>query len=101
MTYVALCGAIIEAMNESDERLAQDVADFRAQVDGSADAGIDADGLYDRGKVIDRVEAKKEALAQRMNNGTEGKMQSNRSQLSIAYTQTNISKKYLAIDQSL
>ncbi|EAH3440714.1 hypothetical protein D5N66_13255 [Listeria monocytogenes] len=100
MTYFSLCDAIIEAMNESEERLAQYIADFHAQVDGSADARIDADGLYELGKMIDRIEAKKEALAQRMNTGTEGQMQSYRSQLSIAYKQENILEKYLAFEQS-
>ncbi|EKZ0268100.1 LXG domain-containing protein [Listeria monocytogenes] len=100
MTYFPLCDAIIEAMNESEERLAQFIADFHAQVDGSADARIDADGLYELGKMIDRIEAKKEALAQRMNTGTEGQMQSYRSQLSIAYKQENILEKYLAFEQS-
>ncbi|ENG4425160.1 transposase [Listeria monocytogenes] len=100
MTYFPLCDAIIKAMNESEERLAQYIADFHAQVDGSADAKIDADGLYELGKMIDRIEAKKEALAQRMNTGTEGQMQSYRSQLSIAYKQENILEKYLAFEQS-
>ncbi|EIW9385103.1 TPA: LXG domain-containing protein [Listeria innocua] len=100
ITYFPLCDAIIEAMNESEERLAQYIADFHAQVDGSADARIDADGLYELGKMIDRIEAKKEALAQRMNTGTEGQMQSYRSQLSIAYKQENILEKYLAFEQS-
>nr|WP_270908443.1 T7SS effector LXG polymorphic toxin [Listeria innocua] len=100
MTYFPLCDAIIEAMNESEERLAQYIADFHAQVDGSADARIDAAGLYELGKMIDRIEAKKEALAQRMNTGTEGQMQSYRSQLSIAYKQENILEKYLAFEQS-
>ncbi|HAB7637556.1 TPA_asm: transposase [Listeria monocytogenes] len=100
MTYFPLCDAIIEAMNESEERLAQYIADFHAQVDGSADARIDADGLYELGKMIDRIEAKKEALVQRMNTGTEGQMQSYRSQLSIAYKQENILEKYLSFEQS-
>ncbi|EAD5710383.1 transposase [Listeria innocua] len=99
MTYFPLCDAIIEAMNESEERLAQYIADFHAQVDGSADAKIDAAGLYELGKMIDRIEAKKEALAQQMNTGTEGQMQSYRSQLSIAYKQENILEKYLAFEQ--
>ncbi|EQC1968837.1 T7SS effector LXG polymorphic toxin, partial [Listeria monocytogenes] len=85
---------------ESEERLAQYIADFHAQVDGSADARIDADGLYELGKMIDRIKAKKEALVQRMNTGTEGQMQSYRSQLSIAYKQENILEKYLAFEQS-
>ncbi|EHV6738486.1 LXG domain-containing protein [Listeria monocytogenes] len=100
MTYFPLCDAIIEAMNESEERLAQYIADFHAQVDGSADARIDADGLYELGKMIDRIEAKKEALAQRMNTRTEEQMQNYRSQLSIAYKQENILEKYLAFEQS-
>lgn len=35
-----------------------------------------------------------------MNTGTEGQMQSYRSQLSIAYKQENILEKYLAFEQS-
>ncbi|EAC3359561.1 transposase [Listeria monocytogenes] len=100
MTYFPLCDAIIEAMNESEERLAQYIADFHAQVDSSSDARIDADGLYELGKMIDRIEAKKEALVKQMNTGTEGQMQSYRSQLSIAYKQENILEKYLAFEQS-
>ncbi|EKZ0928296.1 transposase [Listeria monocytogenes] len=64
------------------------------------DAKIDADGLYELGKMIDRIEAKKEALVKQMNTGTEGQMQSYRSQLSIAYKQENILEKYLAFEQS-
>lgn len=100
MTYFPLCDAIIEAMDESEERLQQYIQDFHAQVDSSPDAKIDADGLYELGKMIDRIESKKEALAQRMNSGTEGQMQNYRSQLAIAYKQENILEKYLSFEQS-
>lgn len=66
--------------------MGQYIQDFHAEVDSSPDAKIDADGLYELGKMIDRIESKKEALAQRMNSGTEGQMQNYRSQLAIAYT---------------
>ncbi|MBC1987403.1 hypothetical protein HCJ71_08965 [Listeria sp. FSL L7-0478] len=99
-TYFPLCDAIIEAMDESEERLKQYIQDFHAQVDSSPDAKIDADGLYELGKMIDRIESKKEALAQRMNSGTEGQMQNYRSQLAIAYKQENILEKYLSFEQS-
>lgn len=100
MTYFPLCDAIIEAMDESEERLGQYIQDFHAEVDNSPDAKIDADGLYELGKMIDRIESKKEALAQRMNSGTEGQMQNYRSQLAIAYKQENILEKYLSFEQS-
>ncbi|ECW8242419.1 hypothetical protein F3247_13995 [Listeria monocytogenes] len=100
MTYFPLCDAIIEAMDESEERLGQYIQDFHAEVDSSPDAKIDADGLYELGKMIDRIESKKEALVQRMNSGTEGQMQNYRSQLAIAYKQENILEKYLSFEQS-
>ncbi|EAC5221181.1 hypothetical protein BK830_01755 [Listeria monocytogenes] len=100
MTYFPLCDAIIEAMDESEERLGQYIQDFHAEVDSTPDAKIDADGLYELGKMIDRIESKKEALAQRMNSGTEGQMQNYRSQLAIAYKQENILEKYLSFEQS-
>lgn len=100
MTYIPLCDTIIEAMNESEERLKQYIQDFHDQVDPSSNAKIDADGLYELGQMIDRIESKKEALYQRMNSSTEGQMQTYRSQLATAYKQENILEKYLAFEQS-
>ncbi|EOI6974454.1 T7SS effector LXG polymorphic toxin [Listeria monocytogenes] len=100
MTYIPLCDTITEAMNESEERLKRYIQDFHDQVDPSPNAKIDADGLYELGQMIDRIESKKEALYQRMNSSTEGQMQTYRSQLAIAYKQENILEKYLAFEQS-
>ncbi|HFK7780051.1 TPA: T7SS effector LXG polymorphic toxin, partial [Listeria monocytogenes] len=100
MTYIPLCDTIIEAMNESEERLKRYIQDFHDQVDPSPNAKIDADGLYELGQMIDRIESKKEALYQRMNSSTEGQMQTYRSQLATAYKQENILEKYLAFEQS-
>lgn len=100
MTYIPLCDTIIEAMNESEERLKRYIQDFHDQVDLSPNAKIDADGLYELGQMIDRIESKKEALYQRMNSSTEGQMQTYRSQLATAYKQENILEKYLAFEQS-
>ncbi|EAD2623980.1 TPA: hypothetical protein H1128_000417 [Listeria monocytogenes] len=100
MTYIPLCETIIEAMNESEERLKRYIQDFHDQVDPSPNAKIDADGLYELGQMIDRIESKKEALYQRMNSSTEGQMQTYRSQLATAYKQENILEKYLAFEQS-
>ncbi|EOF7810992.1 T7SS effector LXG polymorphic toxin [Listeria monocytogenes] len=100
MTYIPLCDTIIEAMNESEERLKRYIQDFQDQVDPSPNAKIDADGLYELGQMIDRIESKKEALYQRMNSSTEGQMQTYRSQLATAYKQENILEKYLAFEQS-
>ncbi|EAD7780034.1 T7SS effector LXG polymorphic toxin [Listeria monocytogenes] len=100
MTYIPLGDTIIEAMNESEERLKQYIQDFHDQVDPSPNAKIDADGLYELGQMIDRIESKKEALYQRMNSSTEGQMQTYRSQLATAYKQENILEKYLAFEQS-
>ncbi|EFR99481.1 putative secreted protein [Listeria seeligeri FSL N1-067] len=84
-TYFSLCNALKEAMNESEERLTQYIQDFEAQVDSSPSAKIDAEGLYELGKMIDGIESKKEALAQQMNSGSEGTMQNYRSELATAY----------------
>ncbi|WP_187986554.1 T7SS effector LXG polymorphic toxin [Listeria marthii] len=100
MTYIPLCDTITEAMNESEERLKRYIQDFHDQVDPSPNAKIDADGLYELGQMIDRIESKKEALYQRMNSSTEGEMQIYRSQLVTAYKQENILEKYLAFEQS-
>ncbi|EAD5120475.1 hypothetical protein BBP92_03075 [Listeria monocytogenes] len=100
MTYIPLCDTIIKAMNESEERLKRYIQDFHDQVDPSPNAKIDAEGLYELGQMIDRIESKKEALYQRMNSSTEGQMQTYRSQLATAYKQENILEKYLAFEQS-
>ncbi|ECB9722140.1 hypothetical protein FL869_13680 [Listeria monocytogenes] len=100
ITYLPLCEAIIEAMNESENRLKQFIQDFANQVDSSSNAKIDAAGLYELGQMIDRIESKKESLYQRMNSNTEGQMQTYRSQLAMAYRQENILGKYLAFEQS-
>ncbi|ECP1910967.1 hypothetical protein FYN87_01320 [Listeria monocytogenes] len=100
MTYISLCDTITEAMNESEERLKRYIQDFHDQVDPSPNAKIDAEGLYELGQMIDRIESKKEALYQRMNSSTEGQMQTYRSQLATAYKQENILEKYLAFEQS-
>lgn len=100
ITYLPLCEAIIEAMNESESCLKQFIQDFANQVDSSSNAKIDAAGLYELGQMIDRIESKKESLYQRMNSNTEGQMQTYRSQLAMAYRQENILGKYLAFEQS-
>ncbi|WP_271006143.1 T7SS effector LXG polymorphic toxin [Listeria seeligeri] len=98
-TYFSLCDALIEAMDESEERLAQYIRDFQEEVDSSLDTKIDADGLYELGKMIDRIEGKKEALAQQMNSGSEGTMQNYRSQLAAAYKEEDILEKYISFEQ--
>lgn len=99
-TYISLCDAMKEAMSESEDRLFQYIQDFHAQVDSSANAKIDAAGLYELELKIDKIERNKEDLAQRMNSGTEGQMQNYRSQLSAAYKKENILEKYLSFEQS-
>ncbi|MEE9724034.1 T7SS effector LXG polymorphic toxin [Listeria seeligeri] len=98
-TYFSLCNALKEAMNESEERLTQYIQDFEAQVDSSPSAKIDAEGLYELGKMIDGIESKKEALAQQMNSGSEGTMQNYRSELATAYKKEAILEKYLSFEQ--
>ncbi|WP_270997511.1 T7SS effector LXG polymorphic toxin, partial [Listeria seeligeri] len=60
---------------------------------------IDADGLYELGKMIDRIEGKKEALAQQMNSGSEGTMQNYRSELATAYKKEDMLEKYISFEQ--
>ncbi|WP_239075194.1 T7SS effector LXG polymorphic toxin [Listeria seeligeri] len=98
-TYFSLCDALIEAMNESEERLSQYIRDFQEEVDSSLDTKIDADGLYELGKMIDRIEGKKEALAQQMNSGSEGTMQNYRSELATAYKKEDMLEKYISFEQ--
>ncbi|ENM1176354.1 hypothetical protein AB6R62_003033 [Listeria monocytogenes] len=98
-TYFSLCDALVEAMDESEERLTQYIRDFQEEVDSSLDTKIDADGLYELGKMIDRIEGKKEALAQQMNSGSEGTMQNYRSQLATAYKEEDILEKYISFEQ--
>ncbi|WP_228463392.1 T7SS effector LXG polymorphic toxin [Listeria seeligeri] len=98
-TYFSLCNALKEAMNESEERLTQYIQDFEAQVDSSPSAKIDAEGLYELGKIIDGIESKKEALAQQMNSGSESTMQNYRSELATAYKKEAILEKYLSFEQ--
>ncbi|MBC1586984.1 hypothetical protein HCJ21_12650 [Listeria seeligeri] len=98
-TYFSLCDALIEAMNESEERLSQYIRDFQEEVDSSLDTKIDADGLYELGKMIDRIEGEKEALAQQMNSGSEGTMQNYRSELATAYKKEDMLEKYISFEQ--
>ncbi|PWR38162.1 hypothetical protein DK320_15320, partial [Listeria monocytogenes] len=72
MTFFPLCVAIIVAMYVSEECLAKYIADFLAQVVGSAVARIVAVGLFELGIMFVRIVAIKEALALRMNTGSEG-----------------------------
>lgn len=98
-TYFSLCDALVEAMDESEERLTQYIRDFQEEVDSSLDTKIDADGLYELGKMIDRIEGKKEALAQQMNSGSEGTMQNYRSELATAYKKEDMLEKYISFEQ--
>lgn len=46
-TYTSICQSIIEALDESEERLAQYIREFGSQVDSSPSARIDAEILQE------------------------------------------------------
>ncbi|WP_240422390.1 T7SS effector LXG polymorphic toxin [Listeria costaricensis] len=103
-TYSLLCRSILEAMDESEQLLAQYVHDFHSQVDPSFSAKIDAELLYEVSERVDRLESKKENLQRSLSGSTaglyEGQAQQIRSQLTEAVKQENILEKYIAFEQS-
>ncbi|WP_099225414.1 T7SS effector LXG polymorphic toxin [Listeria costaricensis] len=103
-TYSLLCRSILEAMDESEQLLAQYVHDFHSQVDPSFSARIDAELLYEVSERVDRLESKKENLQRSLSGSTagiyEGQAQQIGSQLTEAIKQENILEKYIAFEQS-
>ncbi|ARM71766.1 hypothetical protein LMxysn_0131 [Listeria monocytogenes] len=108
-TYKSICQSIIEALDESEERLAQYIREFGSQVDSSPSARIDAEILQEAMAKVRQLQRKEEDLhRQLIAPNTKPDMQqvyavksrSVHTQLLKAIEQENILEKYLAFEQS-
>ncbi|EAE6298282.1 hypothetical protein E5Z49_12905 [Listeria monocytogenes] len=108
-TYTSICQSIIEALDESEERLAQYIREFGSQVDSSPSARIDAEILQEAMAKVSQLQRKEEALHRQLTApNTKPDMQqvyavksrSVHTQLLKAIEQENILEKYLAFEQS-
>ncbi|EDJ9710110.1 TPA_asm: hypothetical protein GF888_03165 [Listeria monocytogenes] len=108
-TYTSICQSIIEALDESEERLAQYIREFGSQVDSSPSARIDAEILQEAMAKVSQLQRKEEDLHQQLTApNTKPDMQqvyavksrSVHTQLLKAIEQENILEKYLAFEQS-
>ncbi|WP_245184885.1 LXG domain-containing protein, partial [Listeria monocytogenes] len=108
-TYKSICQSIIEALDESEERLAQYIREFGSQVDSSPSARIDAEILQEAMAKVSQLQRKEEDLHRQLTApNTKPDMQqvyavksrSVHTQLLKAIEQENILEKYLAFEQS-
>ncbi|HHT5731880.1 TPA: LXG domain-containing protein, partial [Listeria monocytogenes] len=108
-TYTSICQSIIEALDESEERLAQYIREFGSQVDSSPSARIDAETLQEAMAKVSQLQRKEEDLHRQLTApNTKPDMQqvyavksrSVHTQLLKAIKQENILEKYLAFEQS-
>ncbi|HHR3051230.1 LXG domain-containing protein, partial [Listeria monocytogenes] len=108
-TYTSICQSIIEALDESEERLAQYIREFGSQVDSSPSARIDAEILQEAMAKVSQLQRKEEDLHRQLTApNTKPDMQqvyvvksrSIHTQLLKAIEQENILEKYLAFEQS-
>ncbi|MDG0896896.1 T7SS effector LXG polymorphic toxin [Listeria innocua] len=108
-TYTRIAQSIIEALNESEERLAQYIREFGSQVDSSPSARIDAEILQEAMAQIRELQRKEEDLHRQLTApNTKPDMQqvyaiksrSVHTQLLKAIEKENILEKYLAFEQS-
>ncbi|EKF1959362.1 hypothetical protein OYM88_001830 [Listeria monocytogenes] len=103
-TYSVICKSLIEALNESEERLERYIHEFGEQVDSSYNARIDAEMLQEAIFRLAEIKRKQEDLLQRMSASTgtlhEGEQQRLRTQFTDALEQENILERYIAFEQS-
>ncbi|ECJ9371765.1 hypothetical protein FQO69_07220 [Listeria innocua] len=108
-TYTRIAQSIIEALNESEERLAQYIREFGSQVDSSPSARIDAEILQEAMAQVRELQRKEEDLHRQLTvPNTKPDMQqvyaiksrSVHTQLLKAIEKENILEKYLAFEQS-
>ncbi|SDX29374.1 Bacillus transposase protein [Listeria ivanovii subsp. londoniensis] len=103
-TYPVLCKILIEALNESEDRLEQYIREFGEQVDPSPNSRVDAQLLQEAMDRLAEIKRKQEDLLLRMSAGTgtlyEGQQQSLRTQFTDAIEQENILERYIAFEQS-
>lgn len=108
-TYTSICQSIIEALDESEERLAQYIREFGSQVDSSPSARIDAEILQEAMAKLSQLQRKEEDLHRQLTApNTKPDMQqvyavksrSVHTQLLKAIEKENILERYLAFEQS-
>ncbi len=108
-TYTRIAQSIIEALNESEERLAQYIREFGSQVDSSPSARIDAEILQEAMAQVRELQRKEEDLHRQLTApNTKPDMQqvyaiksrSVHTQLLKSIEKENILEKYLAFEQS-
>ncbi|MBF2504242.1 T7SS effector LXG polymorphic toxin [Listeria marthii] len=103
-TYSVICKSLIEALDESEERLERYIQEFGEQVDSSYNARIDAEMLQEAIFRLAEIKRKQEDLLQRMSASTgtlhEGEQQRLRTQFTAALEQEKILERYIAFEQS-
>lgn len=103
-TYSVICKSLIEALDESEERLERYIREFGEQVDSSYNARIDAEMLQEAIFRLAEIKRKQEDLLQRMSASTgtlhEGEQQRLRTQFTDALEQEKILERYIAFEQS-
>ncbi|MBC1515422.1 T7SS effector LXG polymorphic toxin [Listeria immobilis] len=103
-TYPVICKILIEALNESEDRLERYIREFGEQVDPSPNSRVDAQLLQELMDKVAVIKRKQEDLLLRMSAGTgtlyEGQQQSLRTQFTDAIEQENILERYITFEQS-
>ncbi|MBC1586330.1 hypothetical protein HB909_10520 [Listeria seeligeri] len=108
-TYTSITQSILEALDESEERLAQYIREFGAQVDSSPSCKIDAQVLQEVMDKVSQLQRKEETLQEQLTApNTRPDMQevyavktkSAHTQLLKAIEKENILEKYIAFEQS-
>lgn len=99
-----ICKILIEALNESEDRLERYIREFGEQVDPSPNSRVDAQLLQELMDKVAVIKRKQEDLLLRMSAGTgtlyEGQQQSLRTQFTDAIEQENILERYITFEQS-
>nr|WP_270998166.1 T7SS effector LXG polymorphic toxin [Listeria seeligeri] len=108
-TYTSITQSILEALDESEERLAQYIREFGAQVDSSSSCKVDAQVLQEVMDKVSQLQRKEETLHEQLTApNTRPDMQevyavktkSAHTQLLKAIEKENILEKYIAFEQS-
>lgn len=108
-TYTSIAQSILEALDESEERLAQYIREFGSQVDSSPSSRIDAEVLQEAMAKVSQLRRKEDNLHQQLTApNTRPDMQqvytvqsrSVHTQLLEAIEKEQILEKYLAFEQS-
>ncbi|MEE9782988.1 T7SS effector LXG polymorphic toxin [Listeria seeligeri] len=108
-TYTSITQSILEALDESEERLAQYIREFGSQVDSSPSCKVDAQVLQEVMDKVSQLQRKEETLHEQLTApNTRPDMQevyavktkSAHTQLLKAIEKENILEKYIAFEQS-